>query len=130
MYLKNYTIDFVTQKMYKDCLSDRNKQFRFDFYLPEENIIIECDGEQHFKPLKFRSENYNIQEWFEIIQERDKLKTKYCIDNSIKIIRISYKEMRNPDNFEKIMNESMERIKNEKYVFSNESLYDHLIKAI
>ena len=130
MYLKNYTIDFVTQKMYKDCLSDRNKQFRFDFYLPEENIIIECDGEQHFKPLKFRSENYNIQEWFEIIQERDKLKTKYCIDNGIKIIRISYKEMRNPDTFEKIMHESMGRIQDERYVFSNPQLYDHLIKAV
>lgn len=130
MYLKKYNLEFVDQKMYKDCLSEHNKQFRFDFYLPNENIIIECDGEQHFKPLKFRSKNYDIEEWFHIIQERDKLKTRYCIENGIKIIRISYKEMKNFETFEKIMDESLIKIETAPYVFSNDKLYKHLIEDL
>ena len=125
-YLKNKNIEFVNQKMYKDCLSEHNKQFRFDFYLPDNNVIIEADGKQHFIPVRFRSKDYNIQEWFKIIQERDLIKTKYCIDNNIKIIRISYKEINDKNSFENTMNNLMKKIKNEKYVFSNNELYKYL----
>jgi len=126
-YLRKHNLEFVTQKMYKDCLSQHNKQFRFDFYVPKDNMIIECDGEQHFKPLKFTSKNYNIEEWFKIIQERDKIKTKYCIDNGIKLIRVSYKEMKGQKVFEKIMDDLLVKIQNEPYAFSNETLYKHLM---
>lgn len=129
-YLKNKNIEFINQKMYKDCLSEKNCQFRFDFYLPSDNVIIEADGEQHFKPLRFRSKDYNIQEWFKIIQERDKIKTKYCIDNNIKIIRISYKEINDKNSFENTMNNLMKRINNENYVFSNNELYKYLIDSV
>ncbi len=127
MYLNNNNIEFVSQKMYKDCLSKNNCQFRFDFYLPNDNIIIEADGQQHFKPLRFRNKNYNIEEWFKIIQQRDKIKTKYCIDNNIKIIRISYKEIEDKNSFENTMNNLMKKIQNEKYVFSNLELYKYLL---
>lgn len=84
-------------------------KLRFDFYLPSDNVIIEADGEQH----------YDIQEWFKIIQERDKIKTKYCIDNNIKIIRISYKEINDKNSFENTMNNLMEKIKDKNYVLIN-----------
>jgi very-short-patch-repair endonuclease len=114
----------------KNCLSEHNYQFRFDFYLPNNNVIIEADGKQHFVPVRFRSKDYDIQEWFKIIQERDKIKTKYCIDNNIKIIRISYKEINDKNSFENTMNNLMKRINNEKYVFSNNELYKYLIDSI
>lgn len=129
MYLNNHNIEFIQQKMYKDCLSHHNNHFRFDFYLPNDNIIIECDGNQHFEPIKFTSKNYNVKEWFKIIQERDIIKTKYCIKNDIKIIRISYKEFKK-ESFENTMNKLMENIRVNKYIFSNDELYTYLIKNI
>lgn len=51
--------EFLTQKnvnfkwqVRNDCFEWLNKQ-SLDFYLPQYNIIIECQGEQHFKPVKY-----------------------------------------------------------------------------
>lgn len=60
-----------------------NKPLRFDFYLPHLNTIIEYDGEQHFKDSPL------LQEY----QYRDSIKNKWCADNKIKLIRISYKDI-------------------------------------
>ena len=60
---------------------------RFDFYLPEQNIIIEYDGIQHFQSGKGYFDNI---EKFSITQEHDEIKTKWCKDNNILLIRIPY----------------------------------------
>ena len=52
----------------------------FDFYLPEYNIAIECQGIQHFKNTRVNWETV------EIIQERDSVKFKKCLENNVKII--------------------------------------------
>lgn len=60
----------------------------FDFYIPEYNLIIEYDGEQHFKSLKFfGGERRYIKQ-----KEYDTVKNKYCKNKDINIIRISYKD--------------------------------------
>lgn len=125
-YLNNNCIEYVNQKSYSDCLSEYGKRFRFDFYLQDGNIIVEADGLQHFKPVKFTSKDYNIEEWFKIIQTRDCIKTKYCIDNNIKIIRVSYKELQNKQTFKELMDNMLIKIKTEKYVFSNYELYKYI----
>jgi len=58
----------------------------FDFYLPEQNICIEYDGEQHYKVIKY----WGGENGFLMRQKRDKIKTDYCKDNNIKLIRIRY----------------------------------------
>ena len=62
------------------------KKLSFDFYLPDYNICIEYDGEQHFKPIEFFGglEKFNKQ------GNHDNIKTLYCLKNNIKLIRISY----------------------------------------
>jgi len=46
MVILNY---IESQKKFSDCINpDTGHQLRFDFYLPEENILIEYDGKQHF----------------------------------------------------------------------------------
>ena len=60
----------------------------FDFYLPEKNICIEYDGVQHFKPVPY----FGGEKSFINQQIRDKEKDKYCAENNIKLIRISYIE--------------------------------------
>ena len=59
----------------------------FDFYLPEQNIIIECDGAQHF-----RTENNDWKSHFKLqeTRKRDELKKKYCEEHNITLIRIPF----------------------------------------
>lgn len=58
-----------------------------DFYLPEYNIAIECQGEQHYEPVKFGgiSEERAIKK-FELQKQRDIEKQKLCLDNNIELI--------------------------------------------
>lgn len=53
-----------------------------DFYLPDYNIAIECQGIQHFKPVNRFG---GIDEYNKCIY-RDEIKYKLCIHNKIKII--------------------------------------------
>ena len=52
-----------------------------DFYLPDYNIAIECQGEQHFKPV----EHFGGIDSYEITKKRDKLKYELCKENDIKL---------------------------------------------
>lgn len=43
-------INFITEKTFPTCkFPDTNASARFDFYLPDYNMVIEFDGIQHFK---------------------------------------------------------------------------------
>jgi hypothetical protein len=53
-----------------------------DFYLPEYNAAIECQGIQHFVDKHFF-------EPLEKIQERDSRKLKLCKENGIKLLYYS-----------------------------------------
>lgn len=61
-------------------------ELRPDFYLPDYNLIIEYDGEQHFKSIEI----FGGVERFEKTQELDALKTQLCEEHNIKLVRISY----------------------------------------
>ena len=81
-------------------IAKKIKPLPFDFYLPNYNICIEYDGEQHFKPIKY----FGGQKAFQSQQQKDEIKNKYCQDNKIKLIRISYMDY---DNIEKILNKEL-----------------------
>ena len=55
---------------------------RLDFYLPDYNIAVECQGEQHYMHVPFINKKDNLQE----IQKRDNIKRKLCQENNIKIL--------------------------------------------
>jgi very-short-patch-repair endonuclease len=69
--------------------------YRFDFYLEDLNTVIEYDGKQHFEPVEY----FGGLEGLKKTQERDKIKTTYCLENNIRIIRIGYFE-----NIEEVLN--------------------------
>ena len=70
--------------------------YRYDFYLPDYNLIIEYDGEQHYFPINFgRWDELELQRQFNKIQEHDKIKTQYCHDHRINLLRIPYWEKQN-----------------------------------
>lgn len=76
-----------------DVLFEEQKKFNWlknknnlslDFYLPEYNIAIECQGVQHFKPI----EHFGGERVYEAQKKRDTLKLELCETHNISIIYI------------------------------------------
>lgn len=89
-----------------------NKKFKmdnveFDFFLPSIRTCIEFDGVQHFQIVK----EYG-QDMFDKIKLNDKIKSDYCEDNYISLIRIKYDQV---DDIYKILWDNLkEHIKTKK----------------
>ena len=83
--LKN-SISYITQKTFEGCSYKR--LLKFDFYLPNYNMCIEYDGEQHFRPIKY----WGGLEGFKKLIIKDGLKNLYCQENNLSLLRISYKD--------------------------------------
>ena len=93
--LNKKNIEFIRQKTFGLC---KNKNIlRFDFYLPNNNILIEYDGEQHFKSIEY----WGGDKEFEIRQKNDSIKNLFAVNRGINLIRIKYNEI---NNIEKILN--------------------------
>ena len=78
--LNSLEIENVQQKTFP-WLKYRSN-LHIDFYLPEYNLGIECQGYQHFFPVKY----FGGDEIFQKIQIRDDLKWKLCNEHNIKIV--------------------------------------------
>jgi hypothetical protein len=67
-----------------------NRKFVVDFYLPKQNIIIEYNGEQHYRPVKWSSKttDEDADKNFADQQARDEFVQNFCIANNIKLIWI------------------------------------------
>lgn len=92
--LKQNNIKFQREKTFSDL---RKGKFRFDFFIPIENksILIEVDGEYHFKPIRGRKVLLKQQ-------EHDRRKNSYCLANDIPLYRIPYWEIKNIKTLEDI----------------------------
>ncbi len=55
------------------------------------DILIEFDGLQHYKPLGY----FGGDKKLEFTQLCDKIKNEYCLKNNIRLIRISYSDIKN-----------------------------------
>lgn len=87
-FLNKYNIEYKEQFKFKDC---RYKDLlKFDFYIPKKNLIIEYDGEYHYKDT-------NFNKGFEEQKKRDRVKDKYCKEKNIKLIRVPYWKFKNID---------------------------------
>lgn len=84
--LNSLNIQYETQKQFSDLLGVKNGKLRFDFYLPQYNIALEYQGEQHYKNI----EHWDGQEGLQTRQIHDQLKRNYCLKNRIKLIEIPY----------------------------------------
>ena len=95
--LDNNDIYYISQYTFVDCID--KSYLPFDFYLPEYNLCIEYDGEQHFKPVIFKGDTKETSEIkYELTIKHDKIKNEYCKNNNINLIRIPYWEFNNIEN--------------------------------
>ncbi|WCF11467.1 hypothetical protein NDS46_31410 (plasmid) [Paenibacillus thiaminolyticus] len=86
-FLMEFGISFVPQYRIDEC---RNiKPLPFDFAVFQGNklmFLIEFDGEYHYKAIKGRGGIKNLKN----VQKRDQIKTEYCQNNNINLVRIPY----------------------------------------
>lgn len=68
---------------------------RYDFYLPKLNILLEYDGEQHYRPIKAWGGDVRFKKQ----KSNDRHKNKLAKKSNIPLIRISYKNYNNMEFF-------------------------------
>ena len=75
---------------FSDCINPKtNNQLKFDIYIEDINLIIECDGTQHYVKNSYFN-NLALQAGYTPVYETDKIKEEYCNNHNIKLIRIPY----------------------------------------
>jgi len=96
-YLIEHNIPFIHQFRFKKCKYKRT--LPFDFYLPQDNICIEYQGQQHFNGWNGNKNSLDI------IQRNDIIKRNFCNDNGIKLVEIKY-----TDNIDIILNTIRDKV--------------------
>lgn len=88
--LKQYNLKFYRQYSFPDLRSPKNGVLKFDFALLDENNkvnrLIEFDGIQHSKPIKY----WNGENGFQYLQQCDNLKNQYAKMHQIPLVRLPY----------------------------------------
>lgn len=100
-YLKQLNVSYTKEQRFVDCKHKYTLPFDFAVHNNDGSIsfLIEYDGEQHFRPVEFYGGAISYKE----TKRRDEIKTKYCIQNNIKLLRFNYKNT-NEQIFETITN--------------------------
>lgn len=84
--LDTFNIKYEIQKTFDDL---RDAQpLSYDFYIPDQNILIEYQGRQHYQPVDL----YGGEDLLEYQQKHDKLKSDYAKGNGYNLIAVPYTE--------------------------------------
>lgn len=94
--LKENNIQYIREKTYEDL---RGGKFRYDFYLPKLNTIIEVNGQQHYYEVWGGRTGLLKQ------QENDRKKISYALANKITMFTIPYWEIPNLKNSQDLFQE-------------------------
>jgi hypothetical protein len=98
-FIKNNVV-FESQKTFDGLVGIKSRSLKYDFYLPDYNILIEYQGEQHERPV----ERFGGEEQFKIQLEHDKRKREYAMSQNIELLEIWYYDF---NNIETILNNKL-----------------------
>lgn len=87
--LENNNIGFVHQQTFAWLKSAKHWALRLDFYLPEYNIAIECQGRQHYQPS---NTGFFTREVVDEIKQRDILKYNLCKEHGVEVFYVKYND--------------------------------------
>jgi len=62
----------------------------FDFYLPAMNLLIECQGEQHYK---YTQHFHGTKEAYRLSKQRDQLKREWVKINKVLLLEIKFDDV-------------------------------------
>lgn len=82
--LMDLGVKFYEQQKFEDLVY--KSKLSYDFYLPDLDILIEYQGKQHYKPIKF----FGGEDAFETQLILDNLKREYAKNNSMQLVEIPY----------------------------------------
>ena len=85
-YLTENDITYEYQKKFKEC--KHIKPLIFDFFIPDKNLIIEFDGEQHETLVEYWGGHIGLEKR----KKYDKIKNDFCLENGIQLVRINHKK--------------------------------------
>lgn len=106
--LSENNIKFISQHTFDWLIYKRN--MFLDFYLPEYNIAIECQGKQHFRNGGWTD---SIED-FEEIETRDSIKRQLCEEHNIKLLYFSNLGIEYPYKVYEDVNELLTEVRNGK----------------
>ena len=89
--LNKQHIEYECQKSFDELTGVNGGLLSYDFYLPNYNLLIEYQGEQHEHPVDFKGKgkDYSLQQ-YEIQQNHDKLKREFAKSRKIDLLEIWY----------------------------------------
>jgi uncharacterized Zn-finger protein len=92
-----YGTDFKTEYKFKKLLGIGGRQLRYDFVVfdKEDLLLIEFDGRQHYKPVRFQKDESDekIQQKYEMTRCHDKRKNKFAKKHEYPLLRIKYSDV-------------------------------------
>lgn len=101
-FLKENQIDHIAEYRIYSCRDIL--PLPFDFYIVKTQSLIEVDGQGHYFPCNFNQiSQEDAQRAYEAIVRHDAIKTAYCKQYGIPLLRIPYWEMDNGFYKQKIM---------------------------
>jgi len=95
-----YDTEMAVKKLFPNSLMTLGyEKKRYDFVLKDKKIIIEFDGEQHFKAVDFQSKMTEEEKYTKFLKDAktDKIKDELAITHGYKILRIPFWEIDNID---------------------------------
>lgn len=82
--LDKYNVKYYQEYSFERC---KNKfPLKFDFFLPEHNVCIECQGQQHYHPVPF----FGGEERFSTVKTNDQIKADFCKMQNIILLCLPY----------------------------------------
>lgn len=84
--LKSLNISYEPQKTFDD-LKDKS-YLSYDFYIPDQNILIEYQGKQHYEPINY----FGGEATFKVQQQHDQIKSDYAKEQGYNLIAVPYTE--------------------------------------
>lgn len=100
--LQKYNKLFIPQMKYDSLIGLGGGNLSYDFYLPDYNLLIECQGIQH---ESYTKGFHKTKKDFERQLEHDRRKREYAKQHNIKLLEIWYYDM---DNIEDILIKELE----------------------
>jgi hypothetical protein len=82
-FLESKKVKFISQKKFTDCKNIL--PLSFDFFLIEKNVLLECNGIQHYEPVEY----FGGQERYRKQKLNDDIKKKFCKKNGIQLLIIN-----------------------------------------
>lgn len=73
--LNKHRIPYLREVSFENFKTPKKGYYRFDFYFPDKNLIIEYDGRKYHKEGNTKDTEKNL----------------FCLKNGIRLIRLNYK---------------------------------------